>query len=185
MLKNTFYNLFTGLLFLLFCYLLYWSIFVLENIDQKLTALGITGILLTGLITLVTISINNLQAKKREYDSISLKEKLASYEFFYVAIVDIIRTKNENQNRSGKKLVSDLTTFKKGLMGWGSERLIKQYIDFENDVFYSEHLTIAQKVERIDKILKEIRREFGYKDSKKLKLFELFLEKDARNELHY
>ncbi len=70
-------------------------------------------------------------------------------------------------------------------MSWGSERLIKNYIAFENEVFYSENLSLKEKVERIDKILKEIRREFGYKDSKKLKLFELFLEMDARKELNY
>lgn len=185
MVRNIFYYLFIGLLLILFSYLVYWSIFVLKDTNEKLTAFGITGVLLTGLVTLVTFSINSLQAKEKEYDAIALKEKLVSYEFFYVAIVDIIRTKGENQSKTGKKLVSDLITFKKGLMSWGSERLIKNYIAFENDVFYSEHLTLAEKVKRIDEILKEIRREFGYKDSKSLKLFELFLEKDARKELNY
>jgi len=130
-------------------------------------------------------ALNSLQAKNREYDAISIKEKLNSYEYFYVAIVDIIKTKGANPTKSSKKLVSDLITFKKGLMSWGSERLIKNYIAFENEVFYSENLSLKEKVERIDKILKEIRREFGYKDSKKLKLFELFLEMDARKELNY
>ena len=185
MIRNIFYYLFTGLLLILFRYLVYWAIFILENTDEKLTALGITGVLLTGLITLITFSINNLQAKKREYDAISLKEKLDSYEFFYIAMVDIIKTKGMNPTKSSKKLVNDLITFKKGLMSWGSERLIRHYIDFENDVFYSEHLNLKEKVDRIDEILKEIRREFGYKDSRKLKLFELFLQKEAREELNY
>ena len=184
MIRNIFYYLFTALLFILFSYLVYWAIFILENTDEKLTALGITGVLLTGLITLVTFSINNLQAKKREYDSISLREKLTAYEFFYIAIVDIIKTKDMHPARTSKKLVNDLITFKKGLMSWGSERLIRHYIDFENDVFYSEHLSLKEKVGRIDEILKEIRREFGYKDSKNLKLFELFLQSDARQELN-
>ena len=64
MIRNIFYYLFTALLFILFSYLVYWAIFILENTDEKLTALGITGVLLTGLITLVTFSINNLQAER-------------------------------------------------------------------------------------------------------------------------
>ncbi len=60
MIRNIFYYLFIGLLLILFSYLVYWAIFILEDTDDKLTAFGITGVLLTGLITLVTFSLKGI-----------------------------------------------------------------------------------------------------------------------------
>ena len=91
-----------------------------------------------------------------------------------------------NGTRKGKKGLSTIATremmlFKQGLMNWGSERLIKKYIEYDNKL--TEPDTNFNMLHDGNKFLKEIRTEMGFNDSKELNLISIILTSEAREEL--
>lgn len=75
-----------------------------------------------------------------------------------------------------------MSLFKKGLMNWGSEELIKNYIEYEDNIDLNKGNTSAI-LNDANTFLKEMRKELGFKDSKSLKLMTVLLTAEARVEL--
>ena len=81
-----------------------------------------------------------------------------------------------------KKAIDEMYLFKKGLMNWGSEDLIKKYIEYEGNLDIHKGDTSAI-LNNADGFLRNMRKELGFKDSKSLKLMSLLLKPEARTEL--
>ncbi len=75
-----------------------------------------------------------------------------------------------------------MSLFKKGLMNWGSEELIKKYIEYEDNLNINKDDTYAI-LNNANTFLKEMRKELGFKDSKSLKLMTVLLTAEAREDL--
>ncbi len=77
-----------------------------------------------------------------------------------------------------------MVEFKKGLMNWGSERLIKKYLDFDTKLIESEGKQEKFNMfEDGDNFIKELRKELGFKDSKHVNIMSIILTAEARKEL--
>lgn len=75
-----------------------------------------------------------------------------------------------------------MALFKKGMMNWGSEELIKNFIQYENNIDIHRGNTLAV-LEDANLFLKVMRKELGFKDSNSLKVMTVMLTAEARDEL--
>ena len=168
-------------LFLLLIGLLIWGIWYVPKIENKIQVFGIIAVIMAAFTSVLTVSINNKKAKEREYDLHILKEKQKVYEHFYNTLFEIFSKTKNNKSGLTPKAINEMMLFKQGLMNWGSERLIKKYIEYDNE------LTKGKQTFSIindgDKFLKEIRKEMGFQDSKDLSLMSIILDNEAREEL--
>ena len=74
--------------------------------------------------------------------------------------------------------------FKKGLMNWGSDKLIKKYIEFDTKLIESEGKQDKFNMfEDGDNFIKELRKELGYNDAKNVNIMSIILTAEARKEL--
>jgi hypothetical protein len=72
-------------------------------------------------------------------------------------------------------------SFKRGLMNWGSEGLIKEYLDYEsklNDQKDSSNIVI-----NADNFLRCMRKDMGFKDSGKVNIMSVILTAESREEI--
>ncbi|MEQ9308054.1 MAG: hypothetical protein RLN90_01265 [Balneolaceae bacterium] len=160
--------------------LLVWAIFYVDPLQSKISIFGIVAVILAAFTSVLTVTINNRKAKEREYDLLVLKEKQKVYEHFYNALFE-----GFSQTRKGKglsqKAVTEMMNFKRGLMNWGSERLIQKYMEYDTKLI--EGRETFDLIRDGDKFLKEIRREMGFEVSNKINLMSIILTAEARKEL--
>ncbi|MGP1990911.1 hypothetical protein D9V96_003415 [Zobellia laminariae] len=182
MINNIFITIWLSILVIILISLSFWGIFYIENLDSKISVLGIVAVIVAAFTSVMTVNINNKKTREREYGLHLLKEKQKVCEHFYNAFFEIF--KNVKQNRDGltKKTLEEMSLFKKGLMNWGSEGLIKKYIEYEDNLDISKGNTGAV-LNHANIFLKEMRKELGFKDSKDLKLMTVLLTAEAREEL--
>jgi len=179
--KDTLQYVWMIILFLLLIGLFVWAIWFVEKIENKISIFGIVAVITAAFTSVLTVSINNKKAKEREYDLLVLKEKQKVYEHFYKALFEgFIQARKGNKELS-EKAVSEMMLFKQGLMNWGSEKLIKKYIKYDNKLI--EQRDTFNLIHDDDAFLKEIRKEMGFKDSKELNLMSIILTAEARQEL--
>ncbi len=169
------------ILFILLCGLLIWGIWYVEKTADKISIFGIVAIIMAAFTSVLTVSINNRKAKEREYDLHVLKEKQKVYEHFYNSFFDLLKGSKKGNNKPTQKTVNELMLFKQGLMNWGSERLIKKYIEYDNKL--TESTESFNMLDDGNLFLKEIRKEMGFEDSKDLNLIDIILTSEARIEL--
>ncbi|MCK5013541.1 MAG: hypothetical protein KAS66_06955 [Candidatus Omnitrophica bacterium] len=183
--KNNFLSeIWMFFLFLLLTGFLIWGIFYVENLQSKISILGIVAIIVAAFTSVLTVSINNKKAKEREYDLHILKEKQKVFEHFYNSYFEILSsTKKGNQGLSSKAEV-EIMEFKKGLMNWGSDRLIKKYLEFDTKLIGSEgNQDKFNMFKDGDDFIKALRKELGFNDSKDLNVMSIILTAEARKEL--
>ena len=168
-------------LFALLFGLLIWGIWFVDNIENKISIIGIVAVIVAAFTSVLTVSINNKKAKEREYDLHVLKEKQKVYEHFYNSFFELLNGAKNGKMGPSSKTISEVMLFKRGLMNWGSERLIKKYIDYDNKL--TQHNTPYKLLEDGNKFLKEIRQEMGFQDSNDLNLIDIILTAEAREEL--
>ena len=77
-------------LFLLLIGFLIWGIFYVENLQAKISILGIVAIIVAAFTSVLTVSINNRKAKEREYELHILEEKQKVFEHFYNSYFEIL-----------------------------------------------------------------------------------------------
>ena len=70
-------------LFLLLTGLLVWGIFYVDDLQSKISILGIVAIIVAAFTSVLTVGINNAKVKEREYELHILKEKQKVFEHFY------------------------------------------------------------------------------------------------------
>ncbi|RKD99849.1 hypothetical protein [Marinifilum flexuosum] len=184
MIKDTLSRVWMIFLFLLLLGFLFWGIFFVDDLQSKISILGIVAIIVAAFTSVLTVSINNKKAREREYELHILKEKQKVFEHFYNSYFEMLFKVKKGQNGLSRKAEEEMLLFKKGLMNWGSDRLIKKYIDFDSKLVESEG-----KQEKFnlfkdgDNFIKELRKELGYNDSKNVNIMSIILTAEARKEL--
>ena len=182
MTKSIFINIWLFILILILVSLSIWGIFYIEKIDYKISVLGIVAVIVAAFTSVMTVNINNTKTREREYELHLLKEKQKVCEHFYNAFFEIFKNVKNNKDGLTKKTLEEMSLFKKGLMNWGSEELIKKYIEYEDNIDHNNGDTFAI-LNNANTFLKEMRKELGFKDSKSLKLMTVLLTAEARVEL--
>ena len=168
-------------LFLLLIGFLIWGIFYVNELRFKILIFAIVGVLITAFTSVFIVVINNLASKQREYDFHVLKEKQKVFEHFYNAYFEALRGVKKPHKTLDKKVEQEIMDFKKGLMNWGSETIIKKYIMFESDIFEEKNnLKINNDC---NNFIKELRKELGFNDSKKINIMSIILTEESRKAL--
>jgi flagellar motor component MotA len=181
--KNILQYLWMIFLFIILSGLLIWAIWCIEDTKTKISIFSIVVVILAAFTSVLTVSINNKKAKEREYDLLVIKEKQKVFEHFYNAFFESIsQSRKKGTNQLPKKTVEEMMNFKRGLMNWGSERLIKKYIEYENKMV--ENRETFDLLKDGDEFLKEIRKEMGYQVSNNVNLISIILTAEARQELN-
>lgn len=168
-------------LFALLCGLLVWGIWFVQEEKNKISIFGIVTVIMAAFTSVLTVTINNKKAKEREYDFHVLKEKQKVYEHFYNCFFDLLKSSIQGKPTNKIKNVNEMMLFKQGLMNWGSERLIQEYIEYDNKLTSTK--SNFNILEDGNNFLKEIRKEMGFVDSKNLNLIDIILNSEAREEL--
>ncbi|MDM8162248.1 hypothetical protein QUH73_20715 [Labilibaculum sp. K2S] len=182
--KDIFSKFWMLFLFLLLVGFLIWGIFYVDNLQSKISILGIVAIIVAAFTSVLTVSINNKKAREREYELHILKEKQKVFEHFYNSYFEMLFKIKKGQSGLSRKAEEEMLLFKKGLMNWGSDRLIKKYIDFDSKLVNSqENPETFSLLKDGDKFLKELRKELGYNDSKNVNIMSIILTAEAREEL--
>lgn len=159
-----------------------WGIFYIENLDSQISVLGIVAVIVAAFTSVMTVNINNKKTREREYDLHILKEKQKVAEHYYNMFFEIFRHIKNNKSGVTKKALDEMTLFKKGMMNWGSENLILAYIHYENNIGKYEGNT-QLIIEEGNKMLKEIRKDLGFEDSKNLNLMSVIIAAETREEI--
>ena len=168
-------------LFALLIGLLIWAIWFVNDINTKTSIFSIVVVILAAFTSVLTVSINNKKAKEREYELLIMKEKQKVFEHFYNAFFESISHSKKGTSNLSKKTLDEMMNFKRGLMNWGSERLIKKYLDYENKMVQNRET--FDLLRDGDEFLKEIRKEMGYQVSNNINLISIILTPEARQEL--
>lgn len=180
--KNLLQYVWMVFLFALLTGLLIWAIWYIDDTKIKISIFSIVVVILAAFTSVLTVSINNKNAKQREYDLLIIKEKQKVFEHFYNAFFESLsHSKKKGSTTLSKKAVDEMMNFKRGLMNWGSESLIKAFIEYENKMVQNnETFTLLKDG---DEFLKEIRKEMGYEVSNNVNLISIILTSEARQEL--
>jgi len=182
--KNYLLILWMTFLSILLLGLIYWGIFCINDMQQKISILGIVALISAAVTSVLTVSINNKKAKEREYELHILKEKQKVFEHFYNAYFEMLFNIKKGKNGLSTKAEQEMLLFKKGLMNWGSDKLIKKYIDFDSKLIESEGQQDKFNIFKDgDNFIKDLRKELGFNDSKNVNIMSIILTADARKEL--
>jgi len=171
-------------LFSLLIGFLVWGVFYVTDLKFKIPVLGIGGIIVTAFTSVFIVGINNTEAKRREYDFHVLKEKQKVCEHFYNSYFEILKGTNKGKNGLSNKATQEMMEFKKGLMNWGSDRLIKKYLAFDAKLIESQgEQSKFNIIKDGNDFVKELRKELGFNDSKDVNIMSIILTAEARKEL--
>ena len=97
--KAFFISTWLFILILILVSLSVWGIFYIDNLDSKISVLGIVALIVAAFTSVMTVNINNKKTREREYELHLLKEKQKVCEHFYNAFFEIF--KNVKNNREG------------------------------------------------------------------------------------
>lgn len=158
-----------------------WGIVYVEDTNDKISIFGIVAVITAAFTSVITVSINHEKIKEREYEFYALKEKQKVYEHFYNSFFEILKQSKRRIPGLPKKAESETMLFKQGLMNWGSDRIIKEYIKYDNKLTTQE--SDFDILNDGNKFLKEIRKDMGFNDPHDLNLIDIILSADARIEL--
>ena len=178
---NFLQNAWMTFLFLFLISLIVWAIFYVNTEQIRVSIFGIVAVILAAFTSVLTVTINNRKAKEREYDLMILKEKQKVFEHFYNALFDGFSRSRLGKEGLSQKALTEMMNFKRGLMNWGSERLIEKYLEYDTKLI--EGRDTFDLLKDGDKFLKEIRREMGFEVSDKINLMSIILSVDARKKL--
>jgi len=159
-----------------------WGTFFVSETDYKILIFGIVGALITTITSVYSITLAHNKAKEREMELLRIKEKQKVFQYFYNAYFDIIASyKNDNGGKVTPKLISNMMEFKKGLMNWGSEELIANYLEFDTKSQQPADPTDPYRIIRDgDKFLKDLRKDLGFEDKNKVNIMSIILDAEAR-----
>lgn len=173
-----------GVLIIFLIAILIWGIFFIQDEKNKVAILGVIAVILAAITSVLTVSINNRKAKEREYEFHILKEKQKAYEHFYNVIFRLFENVIKKRPvKADKEVISEMLEFKKGLMNWGSEKLISEFIIYEASIGNRSEETPYPVFVAGDKFLKELRKELGFKDKGEVNLMSVLLTHEGREEL--
>ncbi len=162
-----------------------WSIFFINKTEHQIAIFGIIGVIITAITSVITVTINNKNAKERDLEIIVIKEKQKVFEHFYSAYFEMLSNiKKGKKHGLSNKAESEMMEFKKGMMNWASEGLIKKYLDYEDDLLKLQNSNSVVEMLKVgDRFMKALRKEMGFEDEDKVNILSMILTADARAEL--
>lgn len=179
----------TVLIFLLFVFLISlisWAKSKVKKTEHVIAVFGIIGAMLTTIISIFLIGISSEANKQLEIDLIITKEKQKAYEHFYNAFFIMLDTMNEETSVIEKDAYSEIMLFKRGLMNWGSEELIKEYLIYESKVIkFSESGNVVDMLIVGDNFFKALRADMGFNDTGDINLLSIILNAEAREQVNF
>jgi uncharacterized membrane protein len=183
--KNDFLSKFWMIfLFLLLTGFLIWGIFYVDDLQSKIAILGIVAIIVAAFTSVLTVGINNNKAKEREYELHILKEKQKVFEHFYNSYFEMLKGVKKGNKGLSNKVEQEMMEFKKGLMNWGSDKLIKEYLAFDTKLIESQGNPDKFNILKDgNDFIKALRKELGFNDSKEVNVMSIILTAEARKEL--
>ena len=183
--KNDFLSKFWMVfLFLLLTGFLIWGIFYVDDLQSKIAILGIVAIIVAAFTSVLTVDINNNKAKEREYELHILKEKQKVFEHFYNSYFEMLKGVKKGNKGLSNKVEQEMMEFKKGLMNWGSDKWIKEYLAFDTKLIESEgNPDKFNIIKDGNDFIKALRKELGFNDSNEVNVMSIILTAEARKEL--
>lgn len=178
--KNIFQYILIFTLLLILAGLSIWGFWFVEKIENQIPIFGIVAAIVAALTSVYNVSLTNEKAKEREFDLMLKKEKQKVLEHYYNALFEMFKNKNKKTTVIPPKVISETMLFKKGLMNWGSDKLIKAFIEYEDQVDGADTFNL---IEDGNTFLKAMREEMGFNDPKELNLFHIILTSEARKEV--
>lgn len=157
-----------------------WAIFGVADSKDKIALLAIVAVIITAITSVITVNTTNQKAKEREYELILMKEKQKVFEYFYEYIFKIFNDVKKNKNTSNLR-IEEYLKFKKGIMNWGSERIIADFIKFDNQI-QNVDIEIKHRIIALELFLKSIRTELNNKVSDEISLLGILINEEARKE---
>lgn len=148
----------------------------LTSLTSKLDAVIIVA-LITGCVSIVSVLISSIVAKRIEYNR-SRQEYLAKKrEEPYGQFVDMIYKIQQNTKQKGsyteKQMLMDISQFSKQITLWGSSSVVNKWVEFRengsNPEFAQKNLLV------LEDIMNEIRKDLGLKKTKKGNLLAFFI----------
>lgn len=180
--------------------LVWWAAFHVVSVEHKIAIFGIVAVVVTAITSVLTVTLNNRKAKEREANLLILKEKHKAYGHFYqffFSALQLTRAKGELESFPDqtsntakkearnkietleKKAEHEMLEFKKGLMNWGGEDLIKDFLKYDD--YQGEGA--GKLLEAGDELMKALRRDMEFDDKGKVNIMSVILDSAARNEL--
>ena len=152
--------------------------------QHKLSVFAIVAVIFTTISSVYTVSFNNRKAKEREYEFHLLKEKQKVFEHFYNANFEAFNNVRKNKKGIPQSVVNEMMEFKKGLMNWGSDDIIKKFIEYDNKLIESQGKENNYYMLKEGNVFfKELRKELGFSDDKDLNIISIILTPETRKEL--
>ncbi len=162
-----------------------WAVFYVDKIEHKIAVFGIVGAIIAAITSVLSIAVNNKNIKEREMELLVVKEKQKVFAHFYNSYFEMLKNVKEGAEKGmSTKAENEMMDFKKGLMNWGSEELIQNYLDYDSKLVQNstDDNTFNMLIDG-DKFLKDLRREMGFNDSDKINIMSVILNAEAREEL--
>ena len=181
--RNVYLIIWMTVLFVFLIGLTLWGIFKIEDTQQRISIFGIVAVIFAAVTSVLTVTINNRNAKEREYQLHIFREKQKVFEHFYNAYFELLFNSKKNKTGFSQKAKDEMILFKKGLMNWGSEKIIKAYLDLDEKMI--EGQDTPGKFNMLidgDDFLRELRTELGFKDTGKVNIMSIVLTPEARKE---
>lgn len=161
-----------------------WAIFFIDSESHRISVFTLIGGIVTTITSVMTVAITSKKTKEREIELIILKEKQKVFEHFYNSYFKFLKgAKSQDPNTiPSEKDIDELLEFKKGLMSWGSEELIRQFMIFEDEIAV-ESKSANEKFKIAGRFFAAIRSKMGFADSDDLNVIAIVLNSAARSEL--
>ncbi|QMU30144.1 hypothetical protein [Adhaeribacter radiodurans] len=159
-----------------------WAVFFVDKPETKVSVFGITAAISAAVTSVLAVNINHKKTKEREFEFLILKEKQKVYSHFYNALFDSFHNSRVGQEDFSQETLNELMNFKKGLINWGSERLIKKYLTYDNII--AGNTNVLEIITASDEFLREIRKDLGHEEAKNINLVGVVLNPEARKELY-
>ncbi len=181
--KDIFIKVWMTILVVILVSLTIWGVYYVDEINSKISIFGIVAVIVAAFTSVMTVNVNNKRAKEREYELHILREKQKVSGHYYNMFFEIYKNVKNNKKGISKKALDEMVLFKKGLMNWGSEELIRKFIEYEDSISDLEGNS-GMIFKEGNKMLKEIRKELGFNDSRSLNILNVILTSEARKELN-
>lgn len=139
----------------------------ITTISSKMDAVVIVA-LITGAVSIIGVIISSIVAKSLEYRK-ARREYLAQkrekpYSDFVAMYYKILISKKLGEEYSQEEMLKDMTTFSQELTLWGSNKVVKLWVDYRTK---ATQLKGVDNLLEYEKILYEIRKDMGFKKMKK------------------
>ena len=132
--------------------------------------------ILTSFFSLISVIISKVVEFRQNKKMYLYEKKEKAYSVFIEIVYKIIESIKKEEEYSDKEMLEDVLYFSKELTLWGSDKVIKQWIEFRNTDFINSD-DKNEVVYKLGGIIFEIRKDMGHKmkDVKEKDILSMFI----------